>query len=55
MQSRQERVDWSFGEMMVIAEKVEKEQLTPEAFLGLCIIFAANMIVDKMEEVRKDS
>ncbi len=55
MQSLQDRVDWAFREMVTIAEKVEQEKLTETAFLGLCIIFAANMIVDKMEEIARES
>lgn len=55
MQSLQDRVNWSFREMATIAEKVEEQKLSETAFLGLCIIFAANMIVDKMEEIARES
>jgi hypothetical protein len=41
--------------MVTIAEKVEQAKLSETAFLGLCIIFTANMIVDKMEQIARES
>lgn len=55
MSSIKDRTDWALREFLSLVEAAEKAKMTETATLGLCIVFAANMIVDKMEEMRKDS
>lgn len=55
MQSLNEQTDWVYAQANRVADHAKISGNGDAFFIGMCILWAANMIADKMEEINRSS